>query len=155
MVPWWFQVGAGWLQGGSNLVPGWFQVVPGCFQVGLRRFQVVPGRLLVVPVWLQGGFGVVPWWFQCSSRVVPGCFQVVLGWFQCGSRVVPRCFQDGSSVVPGRRWWLKANSRGKTVVSRCLHPAKRLGCFISPHALGFPDIPETVYSQRCSFVRGF
>jgi hypothetical protein len=81
----------------------------------------------------------------------------------------------------------KADSRGKTVLSRCLHPAERfslqgfrpgvalyfgkvdglrvsgnaysvpavthvfhrlLGCFMSPHALGFLDIPQAVHRPR-------
>ena len=84
-------------------------------------------------------------------------------------------------------WLFKADSRGKTVLRRCLHPAERfslqgfrpdvaffcskvdglrvsgnafsvpvvthvfhqlLGCFISPHALGFPDVPQAVHRSR-------
>ena len=84
-------------------------------------------------------------------------------------------------------WLFKADSRGKTVLSRCLHPAERfslqgfrpdvalyfskvdglrvpgnaysvpmvthvfhrlLGRFMSPNALGFPDIPQAVHRSR-------
>ena len=34
-------------------------------------------------------------------------------------------FQGGSMVVLCRRWWFKADSHGKMVLSRCLHTAER------------------------------